>query len=292
MIESRKLIPASELRRLRIGSYEEKISEAAAVARVLFGDAPCEIIATRENDVVVYSDGKFFRMELREDGPALSDLGVEVFDSSNVHTFVEREAETIAGLFMEGAVNAATRRLRNLVPVVPTKRDALAQVEFVAAAPREWRRIFEVRSKAFGRFVGDDLSGLEEAQLRPQFEKLYDGSINEGKLKSYSDRVAGDLKTVAQRLERMHEDTAAALASVQDQLSDPSEGAAVLGVYKGFAEDLVDDLRLLDETFSHALEAVDDVGARGRLHDVAVVGLHEREVASRFVVVVADRMAN
>ena len=292
MIGNRKLVPASELRRLRIGSYEEKIGEANAVARVLFGEAVFEIVATRESDAIVYSDGRFLRMEFHEEGPRLSDLDVEVLDPSNVWEFVGREASLIAGLFLEGSRDMATTRLQNLVPSVPARRDALAQVEYVAASPREWRRTFKARSKAFGRFVGDDLSGLEESRLHAKFKKLYDESINEGKLADYSDRVAEDLKTVTQRLAKMHEDTAAALASMRDQLSNPVEGAEILGAFTRFAEDLVDDLRLLDETHSHALEVVDGVGARGRLHDIVVEGLHEREVASRFVVVVAEKMAD
>lgn len=292
MIEDRKLIPAPELRRLRIGSFEEKIGEAKAVAQALLGPVPFEIIATRENDAVVYTDGRFLRLELREEGPRFSPLDVDVVDPSSIHAFVEDEAQLIAKLFLEGSLQMALEHLQNLVPSVPSKRDALAQVEFAVSAPRHWRRVFAARSKQFGRFCGDDLSSLEEGRLRPKFDRLYDEPINEDKLGDYADRVTEDLETVTQRLEQMQEATAAALTSLGESLLDPAEGDEVLESFGHFAEDLADDLRLLGGTYSHALEAVDGVSARGRLHDIIVEGLHEREVASRFVVVVATRLAD
>lgn len=289
MIESpSKLLPDAELRRLRVGSYEARIEEAAQAVRAGLGDEPFEIVATQDGRAVVYSGGKFFRMELTEDGPTLSDLDVEVFDTTSLHAFVEREAGAVVDLFLRGAVKSAVSRLENLVPIAPISGGDAEKIEAMIAAPRPWRRLFEARREFIVGFLGDDVEALEEGQLHQNFRKLYDGSIEEGKLDSYEDRVVKGTGIVLGRLEQARYEVEAALTSVADALSKSTE--PVTALFSLFADDLHTDLSDLHESSSRVTEEVDDIRTRGKLCDALVGGLYDREVASRFVVVVADRM--
>jgi len=289
MIESQnKLLPGAELRRLRMGSYEARIEEMSRVVHASLGDEPFEIVATQDSGAVVYADGRFLRLELTEDGPSLTDLDVETFDAASLYAFMEREAGVVADLFLRGSVKSAVARLENLVPAVPLPSGATAKIEALIAAPRPWRRLFEARRDYIVGFIGEDAEALEEGRLRPNFGKLYDGSIEEGKLDNYEDRVSEGLGIVLDRLGQIRDEVGSALASATDALSESTEPIAAL--FSRFADDLYADLFALHESASHATEAVDDIGTRGKLCDTLAEGLYDREVASRFVVVVADKM--
>jgi len=289
MIESpNKLLPAAELRRLRIGSYEERIGEANAVARVLLGETPFQVVATREKDAVIYTDGKFLRMELREEGPTLSELDVEVFDGSSRPAYADREAVAVADLFLRGAVKLAVGRLENLVPLVRHGVGPVEKIEGRITAPRLWKRQFDARRDHIVRFLGEGAESLEEAQLRQNFGKLYDGSIEEGKLVEHEDQVTEVLGIVLKRLGQIRDEVGTALATATDALAESA--GTVADTFTRFADDLYGDLFALQEATSNAIETVDDTRSRGKLCDTLVAGLHDREVASRFVVVVAERM--
>lgn len=289
MIErSNKLLSDAELRRLRMGSYESRIEETVRAVRAALGDVPFEIVSTRDNGAVVFADEKFLRVTLTEDGPTLSDLDVEVFDTATRYAFVEREAGVVADLFLRGAMKSAVARLENLVPRAAISDTAVARIEAQIAVARPWKQMFEARREFILDFLGDEIVALEEGRLRLKLGKLYDGSIEEGKLDSYVDRVAEVLGIVVGRIEQAHDEVRAAMLAVRSPLSEASE--PVVSTFRQFADDLLSDLSALHESSSHAIEVVDDIRARGTLCDTLVEGLHDREVASRFVVVVADRM--
>lgn len=289
MIENTdKLLPDAELRRLRVGSYEERIGEIAAVSRVLLGETPFQVIATRERDAILYTDGKFLRLELREEGPALSDLDVEVFDQVSRLGFAEREAATVADLFLRGELKSAVSRLENLVPAIRSTGGPVARIESLVAAPRPWKRQFVIRRDHIVGFLGEAMESLEEGQLRQNFGKLYDGSIEDGKLDSYEDRITEGLGIVLDQLGQLRDEVGNALVAATEALAESTE--TVADEFARFADDLFGDLQTLHEISSRTIEAVDDTRLRGRLCDTLVEGLHDRKVASRFVVVVADRM--
>jgi len=289
MIESpNKLLPDAELRRLRSGSYEVKIEEVARAVRAGLGDVPFEVVATQEYGAVVYSGGKYVRVELTEDGPTLSDLDVEVFDMTSMHGFVGREAGVVVDLFLRGEMKSAVSRLENLVPKTRVSGGKVAKIEGMIAAPRPWRRLFEAREDHILGFIEGDVEALEEGRLRQKFGKLYDGAIEEGKLSAYEDRVTEGLRIVIDRLGQIRDEVGTALAVATTTLSEST--GPIADMFARFADDLFADLCAIHESGSHAIEAVDDIRSRGRLCDTLVGGLHDREVAGRFVVVVANRM--
>lgn len=290
---STKLVPSAELRRLRTGSYESKIAEAAQIVRGRLGDVPFEIVATRETEALVCMEGRFHRVPLRGESSAKPQvIDVEVFDESNVRAFAEREAHTIADLFLRGSVKTAVVRLENLVPFVPSSmglpRDVL-RVEAAVQAPRTWRRIFEARRDFIAQFIGDDQATLVAGRLRPCFGKLYDGSIEEGNLSECSTQVTEELGVVLDRLKGIGEAVVEARKSMA--LVEATESNEVWQSFRAFADDLSLDITMIRDTASKVLESLVDVSARGKLCDILIEALYDREVAGRFVVVVADRMA-
>jgi hypothetical protein len=302
---SRKLMAVSELRRLMQGSYEQKISEAGEAIRAHFTkmqgeEKPVEIVSTHSDSVVVMSEGMFHRarFETSDNGSIrvteVAPLDVEVFDESGLDSFVQREASEVVDLFMRGSTKAALSRLGDLAPLVHRNpaRDQAKVVEAVVAAlgaPRPWKRFFEARGSHLKRFILDDLAELEEGRLHPKFSKLYDGTIDEGKLNGYSDLVDEDLEIVIDRLEVVKDATHSAFETAGGSLHK-IDGSDIVPIYEGFATDLIDDLRAIHELGSRAAFEISDVGAKGQLRDVLAEGLHAREVASRFVVVVANRL--
>lgn len=288
MIENlNKLLSASELRRLRTGSYESWIEEVRGVVRALVSGDQFEVVATRKDGAVIYTDGKFLRLELCESGPVLSDLDVELFEERSP-TLAQREAVAVADLFLRGAMRKAVTRLEGAVSVVRATTDAVALIESQIVSPRLWKRQFDARKGHIIRFLGDRAAGLEEAQLRWNFGKLYDGSVEEGKLVEHQGRVAEALADVMGRLGQIRDEVGSSLVMVSDALAESA--GTIADTFACFADDLYGDLSTLHEATSHVIETVDDTRSHGRLCDMLVAGLHDREVAGCFVVVVAERM--
>lgn len=288
---SEKLLPGSELRRLRSGSYEEKIEEAAVIVRLLLGETPFQVVATREDGAIVYSDGRFLRMVLSESGPVLRDFDAEVFTPGNVRSFVEREATRVVDLFLGGSVKRAVGLLEMLVPLAAFPNDDVSRVSAVVFSPRLWRRVLEARREFVVRFLAESSLAGEGGQLHPKFGKLYDESIalpTQHECDCDEDQVIEDLRIVLNRLGSLRDEVSESLESVAGLLSNPDD--EVTAMFAQFAGDLLSDLRSLHETASKAAEMMDDVRSRGKLCDTIVEGLRDREVASRFAVVVANRM--
>lgn len=293
MIETpEKLIPAAELRRLRMGSYEDRIEEAAGHVRVLLGEKPFQIVSTFENGVVFFSDGKFHRALFEADGePSVTSVDVEIFEGPAQHAFAVREAGAIVDLLVRGAEAQAARRLGKLVPAVSATPGDGGWVERIEASlhtPRLWRRVFVDRSDRIASFIGESAQEAEEARLRRQFGKLYDGSIEESNLDSHKNQVEEGLRVVSDRLEQIQDRVEVASVDIMVALSE-SENPVLLAV-GSFTSDLLDDLRAIREAVSNAASELDDVRVRGKLCDTLAGGLHDLEIASRFVDVTAERM--
>jgi len=262
-----KLLPASELRRLRTGSYEDRIESAAAALRGHFGDRAFEIISTRDNGTVVFSEGAFQLIRLEASEAVVTDLRVEVFDHTNASTFIEREASTIVSLFMEGATDIAISRLRALVPAVPQT----PQVDALLAISRPWLRLFEERRDSIIDFIGGEMASIESDLLR---RKLYDEPIN----------VAESLESLIDRLGKIRSDVESVLI-LEAESSEP-----IFDLFGRFATDLFDDLQILHEVSSNVMTTAKDAHDRSKLYDSLIEGLRDREIASCFVVTAANRM--
>jgi hypothetical protein len=305
---SNKLVPAAELRRVTSGSFEQKIETSSEIITThlrdqVFGeDAQIEVVATYADHAVVHAKGLFHKVDLRESESGaihvvgVSPLEVETIDESDVSKFAAREAESVVDLFFKGSVEAARGKLRGILPIVLTDRQrdesqAVEAVESLLTAPRSWRTLFQERSAQFKRFILDELETLEEHRLQSKFQVLYEGSIDGPELSGYADLVAEDLGIVLDRIAAIQESTESAYRAAAPALDAASEeGDATFPMYKGFAEDLNNDLQQLHDRASKAALEIEDVACRGKLRDMLAEAVHPYEVASRFVVAVATRL--
>jgi len=263
-------IAASELRRLRCGSYESKIEDGAAIARKHFGDRPFEVVATRENGVVVLSEGRCQLVSVEGGETKTEDLDV----ATKVSFSIEHEARNIVDLFLEGASRAAMSRLEDLVPNTPS---SMSTMKFIVEAKRPWRSLFEARRDEMEHFASKEATS---DQLHQKFARLYDEPTDGNAQK--------DLEGVVDRVAVLKESVETSLGAVSNFLLTEKE--PTLDQFKFFSEDLLDDLRMLHKESSNAMTAEDDFYDQGVLAGIISSGLPERESASRFVVAVASKM--
>lgn len=296
MIDSGKLVPSAEVRRLRAGSYEQKIERVAAAVQEHFGETPAHVVATREDEAVVLL-GEQFMLVSFANGAVLGHepIEVEVLDEADQHRVLQREVADIVGLYLGGARDKAAERLTELAPMVRIRGAAqpdkiVETLEWMVNADRFWTGAYKEREEAICAFLDEPAQTLEEARLHPVFRKLYDGLIKRGNLDGYTDLVDDDLAMVTARLEAVYESVSEAVESLSEAPADSSGGEDVLPMFEGFATDLLDDLRSIREMGRTAVRRIADVRTRGKLRDLMAEALHSREVAGRFVVAVADRL--
>lgn len=286
-------IPPSELRRLRCGSYEQRIEEAMAALAEEYGDTG-EVLATYSDSVLWRSAQGFRRVYLHRDGEqgqlevsSEQSVEVEVIDEEALPAFAERAADEIAALFLKGARASALIRLEALalldLPIRLDEGKVLETVIGVVEARRLWRDVVQTQHVKFAKFVTEDV-------LCPKFRKLYDRTIEESSAEAYSEIVDTALRSALERLTAMLYATRVAYENVSGRLSEVVAGADVLPVYQEFAQDLISDLEMMVQIGDHAAKKITAVGRRGKLCDVLSEGLNARQIASRFVVAVADRL--
>lgn len=127
------LVSAVDLRRLTMGSYEQKIvatrnaiTEGAAKHLRVSADK-LQIVATYEDQAVVLTGGAFWRLKLEksDDGQVhVTDSVQETvqaygLDNVGAFQFAEDAAEAVVDAFLAGRVPEAKERLGQLVRVAP-----------------------------------------------------------------------------------------------------------------------------------------------------------------------------
>ena len=300
---SSKLISASELRRLTVGSLEQRIAFTTEAVRAHFDNDQAVIVATQPDQVVVSIGEDFYKVVIQESesGSLIITesalIEVEVFDKANVRPFVVREAKAVVDLFLRGAREAAVDRLMGLGSVIHLDTgydvlesdEALHEVEEALNTDRMWMAIYQQRRDFIRSFIGAKVAELEEAMLRPKFEKLYDDEAIRSGSEEHFDEIDEGLTRVLDRLLEVRDTVVAASNRVRVPLSEPDADNTLL-MFEGFATDLIHDLGTLHEIGSRAMSAAPSARVRGKLHDLLANGLCSREIACGFVVAVADRL--
>lgn len=311
IMESPNLVSASDLRRLTFGSYEQKIAQLRE--SILTGTAEIsgvrveslDLLATFEKRAVVSGpDNKFFAvtLETADDGDvhvvACAPEKVDVIDSTRMGAFIEAEVGAAVDAWFKGDVSAAVARISSVMPYVASttegdEKQALASLaSHTEAVYRPWRRMFESRKTHIHRFVVNHFARLESTKLAAKYRKLYDGSLAESTLDGYESIVENDLAIVQNRYKLLAAETSAAV----DRAAGPLEKAKgtsndTIQLYSGFAEDLILDLAGVERLAERVSTRVSSISGRGRLRDLLAEALHQYEVASRFVVEVAERLS-
>lgn len=300
---SKKLVPGSELRRLMQGSLEERVSQIGDAVQSHFhemnSDSDAEIVATHSDAAVVFSEGMFHRAkyEVSDNGNVrvveVEPLQVETFEENEAHKLLYKEAREVVDLFINGATPVAKARLQDLALQAasvsqPDDKRSLETVESLLKMDRAWKSLYEQRGKAIRKFIMDDLEELDRERLQPKFRQLYEGQISDEKLFGYASLVEEDLEIVLDRAEAVHDAARTAFESVSGTLRKLDND--IIPMYEEFATDLLDDLQTIHKAASKAVFETNDVAVRGRLRDTIAEALHPYEVASRFVVEVANRL--
>lgn len=310
MIMDTNLVSASDLRRLTFGSYEQKIVQlkdsilAGVSEQIKVDAAKLSLIATFPDRAVVEGPNSSFynvKLESSDDGSVhvvgVEKEKVEVIEPSRMGQWIESEVERAVDAWMKGDVSRARETLEGVLPHVPSTSEGdeaqvLVTVESKLSTPyRPWRRLYEERKSNIHRFVVNHFEALEATKLAPKYRKLYDGSIHESKLGGYEEIVENDLAIVMARYLKLSVDTTAAVDRARATAQKVAgSGDSSIQLYSGFAEDLVHDLAGVVRLAERATTRVGSVSGRGRLRDALAENLHQYEVASRFVVEVADRL--
>lgn len=301
-----KVVPASELRRLTQGSYQQRIAEVAAWGREHWKNARQSLIAVDDASATFCVEGDdggdmFIRVQLeKSDNGNLTRtdqqvLEVDVRDKDDLNDYVEAEAVGIVNLWIAGQPEKAKSKLKELVPQVQwtpirAPEDIISNVESVLSADQPWKAAFVEREAQIKALVGSDLT---EDRLRPKFRKLYDGTVEDEKLEGFRPLVSEDVQTVIARYAQLQEDTETAFedsyTALLEAQTEESDDSAVLDLYEGFARDLLLDFDRVSKQTQIALRSTEkDVRCQGRLRDVLAEGIAPYEGASRFVVKVAD----
>jgi len=305
---SRHFVPVEEIRRFTEGSYEHLIARLSEVVQKdrkrLFGedDLSVRVLGTfKEHAIVAGGNGTFVRVrfEASERGePSLvgvEPIAVEVFESSDIHRYVNREALRVVDALLSGAATEAGERLRSIVPLVgKTKARTESQVvEGVLAdlrADRPWKRLYEERAPRLKFFLGEAVvQTLEGHRATPKFGKLLD--MAEAEVEGYRDLVLSDLQFLAERLLVLHGQASDNLEALgQIDASGEEGGPEALTALVHFTNDFVEDLRVAHRVAAEVPNHVHNVGALGRVYDTITEQLHQYEVAGAFVAGMAAKL--
>ena len=294
MAQTGKFLPISEYRRLFDGSLESRLESMRKVLETgcssFLGSAPVTVIATRDDGGVVYAKEGFHRVMVSavDSGEqyvsAVSPLKVDTFEASTRDAYLMREANRAVDLFMRGLMPRAFEVVDDLAILVdsdPTRAavSRVAVVETVMSLPRKWRQTLEERREQF--------QGLPESELHldsGKYRELYEGGESPV---AHAAAIRADLSAVMRLLSEMTSEVAAASQTMQ--LADDDSAALPHAV--AFAEDLLEDLRSVEEHAKRAESSVCLVEYLGKLRDVVVEALPDYQLAVAFVKTVAGRLA-
>ena len=300
MIETpKKLLPASELRRLRIGSYEERIEEVGRALDSFYGPGAFDIVATREDCAVVHTAEGYHRVGV-EDGTCrvIQELDVRDYESASTYSLVEEAAGRVAEKVIQGDIRSAVELLDGVMgsvaalpAVAPGVDFEVVRLEGYLKRPALWRRLLRSRREGFEVFLGEELQELQEGRLISDFSKLYDGAVGSANLYECEDEVETRLAAVGERLRALQAEVVEALKTAEYELREEQTEGGPVEALLAFMRDLRDDLREVRWRGEDALVTVDGVRSRGKLCDVLVEELHDREVAGRFSAVAARRLS-
>jgi hypothetical protein len=304
-----KLIPASEIKRLSEGSYEQLISrleEAVAKdSKRIFGSVQeTELISTFPGHAIVLGENGDFRQirfESAQDGnlaiTAIQEVAVPHFTKNNLNEFVEREASLVVDSFMRGGLTEAWSRLRGIIPYVEGDRkyseEKLLSVMMESVrASRPWKTLFEEKQSEIKRVLWEDLAELDQNRLRAKFIKIYDGDLIEDNREGYKGLVESDLNYLSKRARALLCMIESAEQTVRPVLKSLKESGKddILTTFGAFTEDLIDDLGRICDIVDSRCSNLHTISNLGKLYDTLAEELYIYEVAGLFIDKTARRL--
>lgn len=299
-----KLLTDAEMRRLREGSYEDKVSRIQTAVLASASDhfvegSTVEVLATHPDKAIVTADGHFFEVRLAETTGkevrivGVSPLKVEAYDKDNLSHYVQREAQEAVDLFMRGSTQAAVDRILAAVPYInkstASNDYSLESVQSEISKNASWKKTLTERSQEIKKLIRTQLGqGAIEAPREAKFRLLHEETDRE-KLTGYKNLVSEDLDNVIHQITTLWEDAVEAREVAGSAVEGHED--TILSVFSSFVSGLVEDLQSLGERATVASAASrGDVAAQSKLHDMLIEGLRPYEVGTRFAVAVAQRL--
>jgi hypothetical protein len=293
-------VPTEEIQKLTVGSYEHlasKLDEALSRdAAKIFGDSipnKIERIGTfAEHVLVAADDGRFLKVRYeRATGGTIKLVGsepleVQLYNESNLGSYLEKEARTIVESLLAHDVPQAELKLRALVPFVEeaaplTDEQVVASAVESMRAERPWKRLYRERAEQVKDFLGEQLKGIEARKLPPKFAKLSDGQVPEAQHEGYKELVHDDLVYMAEALKGWFQ-SLESIERLKAVDTANEEERAVKTTFLAFAEDLRQDIQNVRDSVLESLNLVGSVAQLGVLYDALVEEAFHYEVASCF----------
>lgn len=306
-LSNERLLTDSEFRRLRSGSYEDKVSRIRNAVLETASDhfvegAEVEVLATHPDRVVVSADGQFYEAKIETTSLdeyrviSVSPVGVEAYDSDSLSQYVQKEASVAVDLFLKGSQKQALDHMFSMAPYVDAET-AVSPDMRVAAVSAEldktssWKSTLEQRSSEISTLIQEVLGEPLGEASEPKFRVLHECTDSE-KLTTYASLVSEDLDTVLARIASLWEDASEAREVSASALEKGApEGPGVLDVYSSFVSGLVEDLQALGKVAESARVQIGDrVESQAKLHDMLIERLRPYEMGTRFAVAVAQRL--
>lgn len=299
------MIPLDEVQRLMEGSFEQMaalLDGAVEKSRTLFvaegSDEDVARVATFPGRVIVgTSGGHYFEaVFVEKDGDIVIESAepyeVRVVDQGNAAEYVrEYTMSTVDALLSEDA-SVAKERLLALASLQEEHTEQ-AEVDYSdevvehLSAARPWRHVYSDQNKDIRRQVVDQLEAIGKAQLEAKYKPLYEtDDIPEENFEDYRELVNTDLRAISSRFEKVQHAVEAAYIPFAESINVDDlteEEDEVIGHFKFFAEDLIEDLQELRQLVAEAAQNEHCVMCLGHIYDSLTESLADYEIAGAFV---------
>ena len=293
-----KLLTPSERRRLTISSHEEHIARVASAVRAQFEGVQHSIVSTFDDGAIVMSEGHTYRVQVVsvEDGTVLAEDMTEIETQVVTEGTVVRDALGVVDMFLRGDAVSARARLGEFASTVP-KLDGPDEgsvcdlFEGAVRIERPWRTTLVENKVEIQAILQNNRTPLDGDRLHTKFSELYHEAVEGTHRESLVTLLDGTLEVVMVKWGQVQEAVESSLCRIQTALLGKPDAADVLEGLDDFASHLLDDVRDVRSYAERVLGNSTDPGLRGRLCDLLAEGLYDRQVAGRFIVVVADRLA-
>jgi len=300
------MVPLDELQKLVEGSYEQSVAlveRAIKANHHLFIESGAgnnvSLLATfTDHAVVATTAGRYYEVSVKHmDGDAICEdvreLDVTVVDQSNAAEYVRDFTYSAVDALLGEDMELARDRVLALASLQEEKHDQVDGRSYAQemydhlGEDRPWRYIFSTQNAEIKRQVVDQLESIQESQFEAKYKPLYEtDDISEERFEDYRDLVNGDLRVVAERLEKAQHAAETAYLPFAESVSDAEkteEEDDVISHFQFFSEDLINDLQLTRELISEALQNEDCVMCLGQIYDALTESLASYEIAGAFV---------
>jgi len=298
------LIPANVLAEVTRGSIEDyvgRVIQAVEDSHARFESETGQdlnVIATfNEHVVVANGDGNVYRASYQPAGDGFSITKVEPVELPVIRgrqdgrRFVERTASEAVEALVAGDFSSARDQIRTLIEAAPMLapvdqlRELREHLSGMFDQERPWRAFYAEDHERIQRLVWGTTGSAFSYTPQPRYQPLYrDGLLEDAS--EYASAVEADVGVMAERLEKLWEQTTEAWGEYQSTGAFKASGIARPAEhFETIASDYLVELKALCHLMSEAAKDndPDTVAARGWLFDQVARQYPQVEVTARLV---------